>query len=121
MKVSVAMITHNHERFIAQAIKNVLMQETDFGVELVIGEDSSADGTRDIVVAYQRQYPDKIRLLLSEQNLGGTRTRGGRSELARASTLLSSKAMNIGPRPTSCRSRWISWIATRGVPFAFTM
>ena len=36
-KVSVAMITYNHERFIAQAIEGVLMQQTNFDVELVIG------------------------------------------------------------------------------------
>jgi Glycosyl transferase family 2 len=39
--VSVAVITYNHERFIAQAIESVLMQETTFAVELVIGEDCS--------------------------------------------------------------------------------
>jgi glycosyltransferase involved in cell wall biosynthesis len=46
------------------------MQETDFPYELVIGEDCSVDGTRDIVVDYQRRHPDKIRLPLSPQNLG---------------------------------------------------
>jgi len=32
VKVSVAMITYNHERFIAQAIESVLMQGTRFPV-----------------------------------------------------------------------------------------
>lgn len=70
IKVSVAMITYNHERFIAQAIESVLMQETDFGVELVIGEDCSTDGTRSIVRDYGERYPERIRPLLPEQNLG---------------------------------------------------
>lgn len=69
-KVSVLMITYNHERFIAEAIDSVLMQETDFDVELVIGEDCSTDRTREIVLDYERKYPDTIRLLLPEQNLG---------------------------------------------------
>lgn len=64
------MITYNHERFIAQALESVLMQETDFPVELVIGEDSSSDGTRAIVVEYAQRYPDRIRPLLRERNLG---------------------------------------------------
>ena len=38
-KVSVFMVTYNHERFIGKAIESVLMQEVDFLVELVIGED----------------------------------------------------------------------------------
>jgi glycosyltransferase involved in cell wall biosynthesis len=70
VKVSVAMITYNHERFIAQAIESALMQQTDFEVELVIGEDCSTDGTREIVRAYGERYPERVRPLLHEHNLG---------------------------------------------------
>jgi len=71
--VSVAMITYNHEKFIAQAVDSVLMQETVFGVELVIGEDCSADSTRAIVEGYERRFPDRIRLFVSEKNVGAQR------------------------------------------------
>jgi glycosyltransferase involved in cell wall biosynthesis len=70
MKVSVCMITYNQEKFIAQAIESVMMQETDFDYELVIGEDCSTDRTRDICTAYQEKYPNKIKLLQHEKNLG---------------------------------------------------
>jgi len=70
VKVSVCIITYNHERFVRQAIESVLMQEADFEYELVIGEDCSTDGTREIVVEYARQYPSRIRLLLPEHNQG---------------------------------------------------
>jgi glycosyltransferase involved in cell wall biosynthesis len=70
MKVSVCMLAYNLEQFIAQAIDSVMMQETDFDYELVIGEDCSTDRTRDICIAYQKKYPDKIRLLLREKNIG---------------------------------------------------
>lgn len=70
MKVSVLMITYNHEKFIAQAIDSILMQQVNFDYEIVIGEDCSTDGTRAIVIQYQKEYPDKIRLLLPEENLG---------------------------------------------------
>jgi glycosyltransferase involved in cell wall biosynthesis len=69
-KVSVLMITYNHEPFIAQAIESALMQETTFNFEIVIGEDCSTDETRKIVRDFQRKYPEKIRLLLPERNLG---------------------------------------------------
>ena len=68
--VSVAMITYNHEAFIAQAIESVIMQKTDFTVELVIGEDCSTDATRAIVQSFEDQFPDRINVLFPNQNLG---------------------------------------------------
>ncbi len=68
--VSVTMITYNHEAFIEQAVRGVIMQETDFAYELVIGEDCSSDSTRDIVRSLQKEFPDKIVLKLPECNLG---------------------------------------------------
>jgi glycosyltransferase involved in cell wall biosynthesis len=64
------MITYNHEKYIREAIEGVLMQQTDFDFELVIGEDCSTDSTRKICLEYQRQYPEKIKLLLPSQNMG---------------------------------------------------
>jgi glycosyltransferase involved in cell wall biosynthesis len=64
------MTTYNHEPFIAQAIESVLAQETSFCAEVVIGEDLSTDRTREIARAYRERYPNKIRLLLQERNLG---------------------------------------------------
>lgn len=68
--VSVCCITYHHERFLAQAIDSVLMQETDFDVELVIGEDCSTDATRTIAQAYERRYPGRVRVLTPDANLG---------------------------------------------------
>ncbi|NJN74738.1 MAG: glycosyltransferase [Limnothrix sp. RL_2_0] len=68
--VSALMITYNQEKFISQAIESVLMQETDFPFELLIGEDCSTDKTREIVRYYQQKYPDKIKVLAKATNQG---------------------------------------------------
>ena len=68
--VSVEMITYNHEKFIAQAIEGVLMQQTNFPFELIIGEDCSTDNTRQICIEYQAKYPEIIKLILQEKNIG---------------------------------------------------
>ena len=70
MMVSIAMITYNHEKYIHEAIKGVLLQETEFNYELVIGEDCSTDSTRKICEEYALRFPNTIRLLPSIQNLG---------------------------------------------------
>jgi glycosyltransferase involved in cell wall biosynthesis len=67
MKVTVSLITYNHAPFIAQAIESVLMQQTGFDFELLIGEDASTDGTRQIVRDYQARYQGRIRLLLNDR------------------------------------------------------
>lgn len=73
VKLSVAMITYNHEKFIAKSIESVLMQKTNFQYEIVVGEDCSTDRTREIIMDFQKKYPDKIRLLLAERNRGNMR------------------------------------------------
>ena len=68
--VSVHFITYNHEAYIAQAIESVLAQKTNFKFELIIGEDLSPDNTRQICLDYADKYPDIIKVLTSEKNLG---------------------------------------------------
>ena len=64
VKVSVCITTYNHAPYIAEALDSVLMQETDFEYEIILGEDGSDDGTREICIDYARRYPDRIRLFL---------------------------------------------------------
>lgn len=68
--VSVFMLTYNQESYITQAIEGVLMQETTFNVQLVIGDDCSTDGTRKIVADYAEKNPGKIKLILHQKNIG---------------------------------------------------
>ena len=68
--ISVYMITFNQKEYIGRAIDSVLGQKTSFSFELVIGEDCSTDGTREIVLKYQKRYPDIIRVVTSKKNVG---------------------------------------------------
>lgn len=62
--ISVCIVTYQHARFIAQAIEGALMQKTKFPVEILIGEDESTDGTRDICLDYAKRHPDRVRVFL---------------------------------------------------------
>jgi glycosyltransferase involved in cell wall biosynthesis len=70
MKLSIAVTAFNHEKYIARAIEGILMQEVDFDYEIIVGEDCSADETRRILIDFQNKYPDKIKLILPQQNQG---------------------------------------------------
>lgn len=68
--VSVGMITYNQFHYIVQSIEGVMQQKANFPFELVIGEDCSTDGTREIVLKYEQNYPDIIRVITSDNNVG---------------------------------------------------
>lgn len=68
--LSVCLITYNHANYIRQAIEGVLMQEVDFSWNLIIADDFSTDGTREILLEYKQKYPDFISLILQEKNVG---------------------------------------------------
>ena len=64
------MTAYNHAPYIGRAIESVLKQRTSFGVELVIGEDCSTDNTLATCREYAAKYPDRIRLVTAEHNVG---------------------------------------------------
>ncbi|WPU95295.1 glycosyltransferase family 2 protein [Mucilaginibacter sabulilitoris] len=68
--VSICCITYNHERFITHAIEGFLMQKTNFRFEVIIGNDSSADRTAEVAAEFVAKYPDKIKLVSTEANMG---------------------------------------------------
>lgn len=70
--VSIFMPCYNQERYIANAIDSVLTQDYE-GIEVIIGDDHSTDGTWDIVRRYEQAHPGKINAVRNECNLGITR------------------------------------------------
>ena len=69
-KLSVILITYNHEKYIEKALDSVLSQVTDFPFEIVIGDDCSPDDTKNIIREYRDKYPDIIRIIHREKNTG---------------------------------------------------
>jgi glycosyltransferase involved in cell wall biosynthesis len=69
-KVSVFVLTFNHAGWIEQALDSALAQETPFDFELLVADDCSSDGTREIVREYAGRHPERLRTFLPERNLG---------------------------------------------------
>jgi len=62
--LSISVVTYNQKDYIKQCLDGILMQQTDFKFEIILGEDASTDGTREICKDYANRFPDKIRLFL---------------------------------------------------------
>ena len=62
--VSVCVQTYQHGHYIKECLDSILMQQTNFPFEIILGEDESTDGTREICLEYAKMHPDTIRLFL---------------------------------------------------------
>jgi len=60
--ISIIVLAYQHADFIAQCLEGILNQKTEFPYEIIIGEDGSTDGTKEIVRGFAKSYPDRIKL-----------------------------------------------------------
>lgn len=68
--VSVAMITRNHGRLLADALDSVLQQQVDFPYEIIIGDDASESEDLAVAEEYAARFPDVVHLLRHENQRG---------------------------------------------------
>lgn len=68
--VSVCCISYNQQDFIGEALEGFVMQKTDFAFEVIISDDKSTDGTRQIISEYAKKYPDIIKPVFHKKNFG---------------------------------------------------
>lgn len=66
--VSISCTTYNHERYLPDAIKGFLIQETTFPVEILIHDDASTDETPNIIRKYEALYPQLIKPIYQMEN-----------------------------------------------------
>ncbi|MDH5216063.1 MAG: glycosyltransferase [Gammaproteobacteria bacterium] len=70
VKVTVAVVAYNHERVIAECLESILTQKTNFEFEIVVGDDASTDGTRQVIQQFAEENPGRVIPLYHEQNVG---------------------------------------------------
>jgi glycosyltransferase involved in cell wall biosynthesis len=72
-KVSVCVLTYNHEQYVRHCLQSIVDQETDVTFEVIVADDNSTDGTRAIVQEFAARYPGVVKPVLRPVNIGGTR------------------------------------------------
>lgn len=68
--ISTIIPSYNRADTVGQTIESILAQQVDADMEIVIGDDCSTDNAREVLLAYKEKYPDIIRLIFHEQNVG---------------------------------------------------
>lgn len=71
--VSVVIATYNQVKYIEQTVMSALTQECPFPFEVVVGDDGSNDGERDLLKQLQEKYPERLKLIFNDKNMMVTR------------------------------------------------
>lgn len=72
LSLSVALASHNGERYIAEQLNSIALQ-TRTPDELIVSDDASVDATPDIVLDFARHAPFNVRFRTNSERLGSTR------------------------------------------------
>lgn len=67
LTVSVSVCTYNQVDYIEKCLVGILAQKTSFSFKLILGDDDSIDGTREICEEYAKRYPNVIELYLRQR------------------------------------------------------
>jgi glycosyltransferase involved in cell wall biosynthesis len=70
MKASVSIVTYQQVDYIRQSVDSVLRQKARFPFEVIVGDDASTDGTREVLEDLRAGAPDRVKLLFAESNYG---------------------------------------------------
>lgn len=70
VKVSVCVISYNHERYIQDCLEGILRQKTNFRFEIVVRDDFSNDQTAELLKNYAVANPDFVTLIDASNNIG---------------------------------------------------
>ena len=68
-RISVMVITYKQEDVVGRTLDSLIAQR-DYLYEICVSDDCSPDGTWDILLDYQKRYPDLFKLHRQEQNVG---------------------------------------------------
>lgn len=66
--LTICCIAYNHVNFIEDALNGFLTQRTIFPFEVIVHDDASTDGTREIIEKYQSKYPKIIKTIFQREN-----------------------------------------------------
>lgn len=64
--LSICVVTYNHKQYIEECLESILNQQMNFKYEVIVGNDSSTDGTEEVL----RKYEDRVKIINRSENMG---------------------------------------------------
>lgn len=68
--VSVIIPSFNRAETIVETLNSIIQQKCSFDYEIIIGDDCSTDNSRVVLIEFEKKYPELIRLIFHDSNLG---------------------------------------------------
>lgn len=73
IKLSIIVLTYNHERYIKECLDSIISQKVNFKYEVLVGNDNSPDSTKKILDQYEKEYSQIFKIYNRKVNLGATK------------------------------------------------
>lgn len=105
VSISIALCTYNGERFLQEQLDSFLTQ-TRLPDELVVCDDGSQDGTVDLLKAFARRAPFKVRIFLNQHTLGFGKNFEKASSLCQGDIILFSDQDDVWLPSKLSEMRW---------------
>lgn len=70
MLISVVIPSYNRADTVSQTIDSIIFQKVESDIEIIIGDDCSTDNAREVLLQYKERYPQIIKLIFHEKNIG---------------------------------------------------
>lgn len=70
MLISVVIPSYNRADTVGQTIDSIISQKVESDIEIIIGDDCSTDNAREVLLQYKERYPQIIKLIFHEKNIG---------------------------------------------------
>ena len=71
-EISACIVSYNQAPYIERCLQSLLDQRDGHSLEILISDDGSTDGTREIIARLAAQHPTQIKAFFQETNLGPT-------------------------------------------------
>lgn len=71
--VSVCVVTYNQKKYIRNCLESLVEQKCNFKFEIIVGDDASTDGTREIIEEIASRHREVIRPIFHLRNIGAVK------------------------------------------------